>query len=132
MPDLATIRFALLAAEWDETPPGWDSGIPVHGNLTAMYQRAGMQRPLSKIVTLLAEAVMAAMAAKRADDPNVEAVRTMLLDRARRGLLKYGVDTTRTDLAWVDWLRHLQEETLDTAVYLEVLIGMAKKDTGDE
>jgi hypothetical protein len=55
-------------------------------------------------------------------DPNVEAVRERLADRARVGLLKYGVDTTRTDLTEVEWLRHAQAEALDFSVYLEKII----------
>jgi hypothetical protein len=42
--------------------------------------------------------------------------------RAAIGLLKYGCDTTRTDLTRLEWLRHAQHEALDLAVYLERLI----------
>lgn len=38
------------------------------------------------------------MGAKTQTDPNVESVRSQLRDRARVGLLKYGVDTTRIDM----------------------------------
>jgi hypothetical protein len=55
-------------------------------------------------------------------DAHVEAVRQRLLDRAARGLGKYGVTTERGDLSRVEWLRHAQEEALDLAVYLERLI----------
>ena len=55
-------------------------------------------------------------------DPNVESVRQRLATRADLGLLKYGVNTTRTDLKTVQWLRHAQDEALDLAVYLERLI----------
>lgn len=55
-------------------------------------------------------------------DANVSAVRQKLRDRAKAGLRKYGVTTERADLSRLDWLRHLQEELLDAAVYLEVLI----------
>ena len=61
-------------------------------------------------------------AQRTAADPNVESVRAMLSDRAAAGLLKYGTDTTRTDLTRAQWLRHAQEEALDLAVYLERLI----------
>jgi hypothetical protein len=57
-------------------------------------------------------------------DPNVERVMNRLADRAAAGLLKYGTDTTRTDLTRAQWLRHAQEEALDFAVYLERLIAM--------
>lgn len=57
-------------------------------------------------------------------DPNVEAVRMKLRERAAIGLAKYGTDTTRSDLSELDWLRHAQEEAMDLAVYLERLIQM--------
>ena len=55
-------------------------------------------------------------------DPNVEAVREKLKKRAEVGLAKYGTDTTRQDLSFLDWLRHAQEEAMDLAVYLERMI----------
>lgn len=55
-------------------------------------------------------------------DPNVEAVRLRLKQRAEVGLQKYGTDTTRQDLTHIQWLRHAQEEALDLAVYLERII----------
>jgi hypothetical protein len=55
-------------------------------------------------------------------DANVESVRQRLATRADLGLLKYGVNTTRTDLKTVQWLRHSKDEALDLAVYLERLI----------
>ena len=60
-------------------------------------------------------------------DPNVEAVREKLKQRAEVGLAKYGTDTTRQDLSMVDWLRHAQEEALDWAVYLERIISDLSK-----
>lgn len=56
-------------------------------------------------------------------DPNVESVRSKLLERSQRGIAKYGTTTARGDLSLVDWLRHLQEELLDAAVYIEAAIG---------
>jgi hypothetical protein len=55
-------------------------------------------------------------------DPIVEAVRLTLLSRSQVGLHKYGVGLDRTDLSRRQWLVHLQEELLDAACYLEVLI----------
>lgn len=55
-------------------------------------------------------------------DQNVEAVAARLRERAERGMMKYGVDTTRGDLTLAQWLRHAQEEALDLAVYLELII----------
>lgn len=60
-------------------------------------------------------------------DNNVEAVRRKLEIRARIGLRKYGVTTERGDLSKLDWLRHAQEEAMDLAVYLEVLIREEEK-----
>lgn len=53
------------------------------------------------------------------DDANVNAVRAKLRDRARTGLRKYGVTTERADVDLLGWCKHLQEELLDAAVYLE-------------
>ncbi len=55
-------------------------------------------------------------------DRNVEAVKAMLDERAARGLQKYGVTTERDDLATRDWLRHLQEELLDAAIYIQAIL----------
>ena len=55
-------------------------------------------------------------------DPNVDAVCAMLQSRARFGLKKYGVDTTRQDLTHLEWLKHAQEEAMDLAVYLQRII----------
>lgn len=42
--------------------------------------------------------------------------------RAEVGLSKYGTTLERTDLTELDWLIHAQEEAMDLANYLEVLI----------
>jgi hypothetical protein len=42
--------------------------------------------------------------------------------RAEVGLSKYGVTLEREDLNELDWLLHAQEEAMDLANYLEVLI----------
>ena len=55
-------------------------------------------------------------------DPIVESVRAKLLSRSQVGLSKYGVGLDRQDLSRLDWLRHAQDEVLDLANYLEVLI----------
>ena len=54
-----------------------------------------------------------------ATDPHVQSVQRKLDERSARGLAKYGVDLTRGDLSELDWLRHLQEELLDGALYAE-------------
>lgn len=55
-------------------------------------------------------------------DPIVEAVRAKFLNRSTVGLRKYGVGLNRDDLSRLDWLKHAQEEAIDLANYLEVLI----------
>lgn len=55
-------------------------------------------------------------------DTIVDSVREKLRVRSLRGISKYGVTLNRTDLSILDWLRHAQEEALDLANYLEVLI----------
>ena len=52
-------------------------------------------------------------------DPVVEAVRADMLERAAKGLAKYGVTLARTDLSLKDWLQHAYEECLDQAAYLK-------------
>lgn len=60
-------------------------------------------------------------------DPIVESVRQKLLTRSTVGLAKYGTTLIRDDLSRLDWLRHAQEEAMDLANYLEVLIREAEK-----
>lgn len=54
-------------------------------------------------------------------DANVERVRAMLHARSVVGYRKYGTTTERTDIDLLGWIRHLQEELLDAAVYCERL-----------
>lgn len=60
-------------------------------------------------------------------DPVVEQVRAKLLARSQAGISKYGVTLERGDLSRLDWLRHAQEEALDFANYLQVLINEEEK-----
>lgn len=53
-----------------------------------------------------------------------ESVRAKLLARSQFGIKKYGVSLDRTDLSRLEWMKLLQEELLDAAGYLEVLIQM--------
>lgn len=55
-------------------------------------------------------------------DPVVEQVRAKLLTRSQAGIAKYCTKLDRQDLTRLDWLRHAQEEALDLANYLQVLI----------
>lgn len=59
----------------------------------------------------------------RSGDSNVLNVIDQLLQREKKGLLKYGTTTEREDLETVEWLQHLQEELMDAAVYIEKLKG---------
>ena len=54
-------------------------------------------------------------------DKNVENVITQLRTREEQGMIKYGVNTERTDLSTLEWLQHLQEELMDASVYIERL-----------
>ena len=55
-------------------------------------------------------------------DSITEAVRQKLAERSERGQAKYGVSMEREDLTELEWLKHIQEELLDGAVYIEKLI----------
>jgi hypothetical protein len=47
--------------------------------------------------------------------------------RAEFGLQKYGVSLERNDLSVLEWLIHIQEELMDAAGYIEVLIQKEKE-----
>lgn len=64
-------------------------------------------------------------------DKIIEAVRAKLRSRSETGFLKYGVGLERTDLNTLDWLNHAQEEAMDLAGYLEVLIQREEAKLGD-
>lgn len=56
------------------------------------------------------------------DDPIVSAVCAKMKQRSQVGQAEYGCGLNRTDLSRLDWLQHAQEEAMDLANYLEVLI----------
>ena len=56
-------------------------------------------------------------------DINVENVCKALKQREQTGMIKYGVNTERTDISTLEWLQHLQEELMDASVYIEKLKG---------
>lgn len=58
---------------------------------------------------------------EKAIDKNVESVREQMRKRAEVGLKKYGVTTERGDLTVFEWIQHAQDESMDSAVYLEKL-----------
>jgi hypothetical protein len=66
---------------------------------------------------------------ERVSDKHVEAVIFKLRQRSEAGLVKYGVTLERNDLSRLDWLRHAQEEALDLANYLQVLINQEESKT---
>ena len=51
-----------------------------------------------------------------------ETVCQKIIGRAVRGLTKYGVTMEREDLTLGEWLTHLQEELMDSIVYLQRII----------
>lgn len=55
-------------------------------------------------------------------DPIVESVRLKLLQRSQIGISKYGTTLYENQISRLAWLKHAQEEALDLANYLEVLI----------
>ena len=60
-------------------------------------------------------------------DINVENVCKTLKQREQTGMIKYGVNTERTDISTLEWLQHLQEELMDASVYIEKLKGKIQK-----
>jgi hypothetical protein len=59
-----------------------------------------------------------------------ESVMAKIYERSLVGEQKYGVTMERTDLKDLDWLIHLQEEVMDSAVYLERIIQDKRKELG--
>lgn len=55
-------------------------------------------------------------------DRFVESVKAKLTNRSEIGVVKYGIGLEREDFNQLDWLIHAQEEAMDLANYLEVLI----------
>ena len=65
-------------------------------------------------------------------DKHVYSVIQKIKTRSEAGLKKYGVTLERTDLTLLNWLQHAQEEAMDLANYLEVIINkMTDKTTID-
>ncbi len=73
----------------------------------------------------IVDAVRHKLRAPAEDDPICASVAHKLAERSKAGQLKYGTKLTRDDLSQRDWLIHAQEEALDLANYLEVLIQRA-------
>lgn len=52
-------------------------------------------------------------------DTIVEAVIEQFKERSKVGINKYGVTLDRTDLSFLEWINHAQEEAMDLCLYLE-------------
>jgi hypothetical protein len=60
------------------------------------------------------------------DDPIVSAVIRKMYQRSQVGIKKYGTTMERDDLSFTDWVTHLQEELMDSIIYLEKLKNESK------
>lgn len=54
-------------------------------------------------------------------DSILESVIYRMRERSELGLKKYGTTLDRNDLSFYDWLVHLQEELMDSILYIEKL-----------
>jgi len=54
-------------------------------------------------------------------DSIVKCVIQKFVERSQIGKKKYGTDLDRTDLTILDWIKHAQEENMDSILYLEKL-----------
>jgi hypothetical protein len=54
-------------------------------------------------------------------DKYVQAVKEKFEQRSQTGIRKYNTTLERTDLSFLDWLEHLQEELMDATLYVERL-----------
>lgn len=71
-----------------------------------------------------------AMQDKSQLDPNVQAVMDNMKHRAEVGMKKYGTTTFDNPLTLIAWLRHLQQELMDGAVYTEAAIKKIESSDG--
>lgn len=54
-------------------------------------------------------------------DSIVKSVIQKFVVRSQMGKKKYGTDLDRQDLTILDWIKHAQEENMDSILYLEKL-----------
>ena len=54
-------------------------------------------------------------------DSVVESVINQFKERSSVGIQKYGVTLDRTDLSFLEWINHAQQEAMDFVLYLEKL-----------
>ena len=59
-------------------------------------------------------------------DPIVASVIRKMYQRSHVGIKKYGTTMERNDLSFTDWVTHLQEELMDSIIYLEKLKNESK------
>jgi hypothetical protein len=52
-------------------------------------------------------------------DSVVQSVINSFIERSKVGIKKYGTNLDRTDLSFLDWVQHAQEEHMDAILYLE-------------
>jgi hypothetical protein len=55
----------------------------------------------------------------QSEDPLVSSVIRKMYQRSQVGIKKYGTTMERDDLSFTDWVTHLQEELMDSIIYLE-------------
>ena len=61
------------------------------------------------------------------NDKYVQAVKQKFEERSQTGIRKYNTTLERTDLSFLEWLEHLQEELMDATLYLEKLLTLDKE-----
>ena len=54
-------------------------------------------------------------------DKTLEEVIYRMRERSEVGIKKYGTTLDRDDLSHLDWLNHLQEELMDSILYIQKL-----------
>ena len=63
-------------------------------------------------------------------DSIVQSVIEKFKQRSEFGQKKYGTNLDRTDLKFLDWVQHMQEELMDAILYLEKLKKVQEIDHG--
>jgi hypothetical protein len=62
-------------------------------------------------------------------DSIVTAVVDRFKHRSEFGQKKYGTNLDRTDLSFLDWVQHMQEELMDAILYLEKMKKVSDEQT---
>lgn len=141
------LRDAITRAQTiiaDYYKPKAPSMQPLSAEDTFYAQLFTAGAALADLRNIFSEANVLAAMSPRADDlievktgkatidPNVEKVRSMLLDRSMLGIQKYGTTTRGANLTGTQWLQHLQEELCDAAVYVEALKNAQQPDVENQ